>query len=130
MTWQEDRQHTLMLRWSKGYDDVVLTIDLPETDKTYQTVDPDCPESYDRRLYSKPYSETVPLEYWDSVVNTPCFRSQDMRIDLIEARGTQKDTGGSSYAFEVLSPDGILQTYRCSGLSVQEVWELVSQTLQ
>lgn len=48
---------------------------------------------------------------------------------IVEAREQEKDTGGSSYQFRVLHPDGTLVEYHCSGLTVDQMWHLVSETL-
>jgi hypothetical protein len=57
------------------------------------------------------------------------FRAEDMTLDLVKARGTEKDTGGISYAFAVLHPDGTLVVYYCDGISAEQVWQLVEDTL-
>lgn len=128
MTWQENMEHTLFLRWSKGYDDITITISLPQPGEDLPVpVDAGNPASYDRRLYDQPFSETVPDEYWDSVVNTPCFRLEDITMDILQSRAIPKDTGGTSYRFQVLTPDGVLLSYGLSGISAEEALDLVLQ---
>ena len=129
MTWQEDMEHTLFLRWLRGYDSNTIIISLPQPGEDLPVpVDAGNPASYDRRLYDQPYSETVPEEYWDSVVNTPCFRAEDITLDIIQIRGFSKDTGGTSYRFQVLTSDGTLLSYGLSGITAEEVLDLVRQT--
>ena len=70
----------------------------------------------------------MPEEYWDSVVNTPCFRAEDITLDIIQIRGFSKDTGGTSYRFQVLTSDGTLLSYGLSGITAEEVLDLVRQT--
>lgn len=52
-----------------------------------------------------------------------------MSLELVEARGREHDTGGMTYSFEVLHPDGTVVSYRCDALSARQVWELVEETL-
>jgi len=129
MVYQEDNQNNLFVRWSQGYNDVEVSVSLPEGDMWWgETVDIDNPASYDTRLYQIPWADSVPEEYRDTFFN-PRFRAEDMSYSVVEARGTEKDTGGMAYRFGVLHPDGTLVKYTCSGLTAWQVWELVEETL-
>lgn len=129
MTYQEGQENNLFVRWSQGYDDVEVSVSLPEGDIWWgETVDINNPASYDTRLYEIPWADSVPEEYQDTFY-TPDFRAEDMSLAIVEARGTKKDTGGVAYRFGVLHPDGTLVKYSCSGLTAGQVWELVEATL-
>lgn len=129
LSWREGEKNLLFVRWSRGYDDVEVSVRLPEGEAVYETVDVTDPAAYDLRLYDIPWSETVPEEYWDTVVNMPTFRAEDMSLSVVEARGTEKDTGGMGYHFQVLHGNGTLVEYRCGGLTAAQVWELVEGAL-
>lgn len=129
MVYQQGHENDLFVRWSRGYDDVEVSVSLPEGKVWWgETVDINNPASYDTRLYQIPWVDSVPEEYWDTFY-TPDFRAEDMSLAVVEARGTKKDTGGMAYHFGVLHPDGTLVKYTCSGLTAWQVWELVEATL-
>lgn len=127
LSFQEGIQNMLFVRWSKGYDNVEVDIYRDGT-YPYHLVDPDEPESYDLRLYSIPWCDSVPEEYRETV-NDPAFRAEDMSLAVVEAREVPHDTGGMTYSFDVLHPDGTLVSYRCDGMTAEAVWALVEETL-
>ena len=128
LSYQEGVRNTLSLWWHRGYDSVEVRVSLPEGELSYALADPDRLEEYDLRLYSIPWSESVPEEYRDTV-DMPTFRSQDMSLAIVETRGHEKDTGGLNFSFGVLHENGVLVEYRCDGLTAQQVWALVQETL-
>lgn len=130
LNYQEGETNTLFVRWSRGYDDVEIDVILPEGDWVcpYTPVDADNPASYDTRLYAIPWCDNVPQEYQEDFY-APTFRAEDMSLEIVEARGTQKDTGGVSYRFRVLHANGVLVSYFCDGLTAGQVWALVEPTL-
>ena len=117
----------LFVRWNQGYDNAEVAV-YRDGNHSYNLADPARPETYDLRLYPIPWCDSVPQKYWDTV-NDPAFRAEDMSLELVEARGREHDTGGMTYSFEVLHPDGTVVSYRCDALSVRQVWELVEETL-
>ena len=127
LSYQEGVEHRLSLFWHRGYDDVSLTISLPEHVTALPTVAVEHPEEYDVRLYSIPWCDSVPEEYQDTV-DLPTFRASDMSLSVVEARGNEKDTGGLSFRFQVLRENGVLIAYSCDGLTAPQVWQLVQQT--
>lgn len=131
-SYQEGSHDWLSVRWSRGYDDVDVTVWLPEDPQGYPqsqpVVDVNVPESYDWQLYDGPICDTVPEEYQLDFYS-PTFRAQDMSLAVVESRGHEKDTGGLSYHFRVLHPDGTVVTYDCSAVTAQYVWSLVEATL-
>lgn len=129
LNYQEGIQHTLWLRWSipLGYDDVMISV-YRDGFRSYHLVDPAEPETYDLRLYSIPWCDSVPEKYRETV-DHPAFRAEDMSFSIVEARGREHDTGGMTYSFDVLHPDGTLVSFHCDGMTAQQVWELVEKTL-
>jgi len=127
LSYQEGRTDMLFVRWSRGYDDVEVDVWL-DGGGSYDLADVSDPASYDLRLYEIPLAETVPEEYRDSVW-MPTFRAEDMSLEIVQARGSGKDTGGMSYRFQVLHGDGALVEYHCDGLTAEQVWALVAPTL-
>ena len=121
LSYQEGAQNMLFVRWNQGYDNVEVAVYRGEN-HSYNLADPARPETYDLRLYPIPWCDSVPQEYWDTV-NDPAFRAEDMSLELVEARGREHDTGGMTYSFEVLHPDGTVVSYRCDALSARQVWE-------
>lgn len=127
LSFQDGVQNMLFVRWSRGYDDVEVCV-YQDGYYPYHLVDPDEPEAYDLRLYSIPWCDSVPEEYRETV-NDPAFRAEDMSLTIVEARGREHDTGGMTYSFDVLHPDGTLVSYHCDGMTAQQVWALVEETL-
>ena len=128
LTYQEGNHNQLFVHWFRGYDQVSLSISLPEYIQDIPTVDVTRPEQYDLRLYPIPWCDSVPEEYRD-MVSMPTFRAEDMSLAVVESRGHEKDTGGLTFSFGVLHQSGVLVEYRCDGLTAQAVWQLVEETL-
>lgn len=127
LSYQEGSQNMLFVRWSRGDDDVEIAVHR-DGYRSYNLVDPAKPATYDLRLYSIPWCDSVPQEYRETI-NSPAFRVEDMSLEIVEARGLEKDTGGLRFRFDVLHPDGTLVSYRCDGMTARQVWELVEPTL-
>jgi len=129
MSYQEGVRDTLWVRWTTGYDNVEISIHLPEgeEDGLSAPVDIQVPESYDWRLYDIPICDNVPEEYQMEFYK-PVFRAEDMSLETVKARQVAHDTGGFSYRFYVLHENGVRVGYECSGVSAQFVWELVSSS--
>lgn len=127
LSYQEGTSNMLFVRWSRGYDNVEVVV-WRDGGPSLHLVDPSEPEAYDLRLYPIPWCDSVPRERWDTV-NDPTFRAEDMSLAVVEARGREHDTGGMTYSFDVLHPDGTLVSYRCDGMTAQQVWEMVKETL-
>lgn len=132
LNYREGNQNMLFVRWGRGYDNVEVDVYLPEGNSTacFDPVDISVPESYDTRLYELPWCDSVPEEYIVYFLSTPVFRAEDMSLDIVEARETPHDTGGVSYHFSVLHPNGVVVDYSCDGMTAQQVWEMVETTLQ
>ena len=93
-------------------------------------VDPDEPETYDKRLYSIPWADSVPEEHRQSV-DHPVFRAEELTRELVEARAHLRGERGEPDAlaidFGILYPDGAVVTYDCEGLTADQVWELMGR---
>lgn len=127
LSYQEGRKNTLFVRWSRGYDNVEVDV-YRDGYYSYHLADVNEPASYDLRLYSIPWCDSVPEEYRETV-NCPAFRAEDMSLSIVEARGHEKDTGGLSFDFDVVHPDGTAVSYRCDGLTAEQVWAMVEEAL-
>lgn len=127
LSYQEGTQNMLFVRWSREYDNVEVAVRRDGT-YSYHLVSPHQPETYDLSLYPIPWCDSVPEEYWETV-NNPAFRAEDMSLAVVEARGREHDTGGQTFSFDVLHPDGTLVSYRCDGMTAQQVWAMVEETL-
>lgn len=127
LSYQEGKENVLWVRWSRGYDDVEVSV-YRDGYCSYDLADPNNPASYDVRLYEIPWCDSVPQEYRETM-NSPAFRADDMSLEIVEARGLEKDTGGLRFRFDVIHPDGTLVSYRCDGMTARQVWELVEPTL-
>ena len=97
--YQEGVRDQLYLRWSKGYDDVSIRVERPEGGQD-------------------PYQD-----------HPTVFQVADWSFAAQEAHKYPHDTGGWLYDFKLLYPDGTLATYRCAGMTAQQVWDLVAPTL-
>ncbi len=132
-SYQEGSSDSLWLRWSRNFDDVEVDVHFPEGDSagSFQDrlVDASVPASYDWRLYDGPICDTVPQEYRDHFYK-PAFRAGDMSLEIVQARMTEKDTGGESCRFYVLHENGVAVSYDCSGVTAEYVWSLVEATLK
>lgn len=128
LSYQEGRSNDLFVRWSRGYDNVEVCI-YRDGYYSYNLVSPDQPETYDLSLYPIPWCDSVPEKYRDTV-DRPAFKAEDMSLAIVEARGREHDTGGMTYSFDVLHPDGTVVSYRCDGLTAAQVWAMVEETLR
>lgn len=128
LSYQEGRSNDLFVRWSRGYDNVEVCI-YRDGYYSYNLVSPDQPETYDLSLYPIPWCDSVPEKYRETV-DRPAFKAEDMSLAIVEARGREHDTGGMTYSFDVLHPDGTVVSYRCDGLTAAQVWAMVEETLR
>lgn len=124
---QEGTRNMLFVRWSREYDNVEVAVYRDGT-YSYNLVSPDEPETYDLSLYPIPWCDSVPERYRETV-DDPTFLAADMSLAVVEARGREHDTGSMTYSFDVLHPDGTVVSYRCDGMTAQQVWALVAETL-
>lgn len=120
-----DRQEeNLRLCWTRGMDSIMIS--LVKTDNLPATVDVEKPETYDERMYSIPYADSVPEEYRQSV-NDPVFARADLTLEMIRSRMlTYNDSGDTDTPrgnFSVLCSDGVLVRFSGRG-TAEEIWEM------
>ncbi len=130
LRYQEGYENTLYVSWVQGYDIVEVRVSLPEgdTSRNDTPVDIRRPESYDTRLYEIPWCDSVPEEYQTDFYSVT-FRAEDMSLDAVKARVVPHDTGGESFHFSVLHENGVVVRYSCDGMTAEQVWALVEDTL-
>ena len=131
--YQEGTKNTLFLRWSQGYNDVTVRVSLPEGGAPGgEPVDVNNPATYDVRLYSIPWCDSVPEEYRETV-DHPIFRAQDMTREVVAARSrSYQDAGdidGPRIDFTIRYSDGTEAVYTSKGLSEDALWAMISPTL-
>lgn len=130
LTYQEGKCNTVHATWLREYDYVCLAVFLPEGEREeVETADISRPETYDVRLYSVPWCDSVPEELMHYFLSPAVFRAEDMSLEVVEARMTPHDTGGEHCTFKVLHENGVLVSYDIAGLSARAVWEIVEETL-
>lgn len=101
------------------------------SDVQANVVNPSNPETYDLRLYTLPYTDSVPAEL-ASTLNDPVFRWEDLNTALVEARVFDPD-GGFARArgnFSVLFPTGIVAELNITGVSALEVYTMLTDMYQ
>lgn len=132
LTYQEGICNSMFVRWSRGYHDLSMWVDLPESGAKVDTVDVHKPETYDVRRYSIPWADSVPEEV-RTVFFEPVFRAEDMSREIVAARAytveDAGDSGGGRMDFSVLYPDGTLVRYESKGLSADRLWAMMEPTL-
>ena len=90
-------------------------------------IDPAQPETYDLRLYPQPYTDSVPEEL-AAQVNDPVFRLEDLTLSLIESRVFDPNEGGQYRGnFRILFPNGVVAGFNVTGVSAEEIYEIIRQ---
>lgn len=128
LVYQEGIDNHLVVWWRRGQDRVHLYINRPEGGASgmYTPVDISAADTWDLRLHSGDvWGEEVPFETLNTLA-FPTFRAEDVTLDVICGR---KEAKADSYQFHVLYPDGTGVEYSIYGLTVDEVWDIISPTL-
>lgn len=110
---------------------IQMTIRPLTSDVQANIVNPSNPETYDLRLYTLPYTDSVPAEL-AATLNDPVFRWEDLNAALVEARVFDPD-GGFARArgnFSVLFPTGIVAELNITGISASEVYAMLTEMYQ
>ena len=119
-------ESNLTMVWSRGMDSIVWSVSIVE--KPPETVDSGLPETYDLRLYTVPYSESVPAGRRESVDN-PVFSREDLSMETVAARmiayNDSGDTDTPRGNFSVLYPGNVLVSFNGRG-NAEEIWEMFS----
>ena len=117
-------QGSLTLLWSRGEDDIMLSI--RQAGGTVETADVKKPETYDERLYEIPFGSAVPEEYWETFSH-PVFAKADFSLEIVNSRvisydGDGGDTSTPRGHFSVLYDD-VLICFNGGGMP-EEIWEM------
>lgn len=119
-------ESNLTMVWSRGMDSIVWSVSIVE--EPPETVDSGLPETYDLRLYTVPYSESVPAGRRESVDN-PVFSREDLSMETVAARmiayNDSGDTDTPRGNFSVLYPGNVLVSFNGRG-NAEEIWEMFS----
>lgn len=106
-----------------------LTVDWPEgEDSEKQAVDITDRESYDFRLHEGLVFPDEPWKEYTGIyaeLDDPTFRAEDIGPDVIEGRIYRED----NCKFGLLYENGVLVHYQTAGLTVEEIWEMVKDTM-
>ncbi len=114
----------LRLSWDIG--SITIYRIAPHDLATY-LVQADNPDAYDLRLYSIPHCDSVPDAYRQTV-NHPIFHSDQVTLEIVQARFYETDDGRSDVSMGIVHPDGTLVQFNLS-LPAEEAWQLIQQTL-
>lgn len=117
-------QGSLTLLWSRGEDDIMLSI--RQADGAVGTADIKKPQTYDERLYEIPFGDTVPEEYRE-IFSDPVFAKDDFSLEIVNSRvisynGDSGDTSTPRGHFSVLYDD-VLVRFNGGGMP-EEIWEM------
>lgn len=124
---------SLYARWSRGMDDIVITVAWYEADEESESriADISQPETYDVHLYEIPYAQTVPEEY-GQVFDNPIFLEKDFTYETLSARmksvADSGDTDTPRGRFSVLYESGVLVSFNgdCEPEAVWQMFESLS----
>ena len=118
--WLNQNTNSLFASWSKGYNDVSISVYPNDEDSTSRIVSPEQTELYDMSLYPIPWAESMPNDT-RQIIQNPVFRIEDLTLDMIKMRG---------YTFnEVGVPSGDSLNLRFSVLYGDIVVEIKSEDL-
>ncbi|NLN47732.1 MAG: hypothetical protein GX154_01240 [Clostridiales bacterium] len=117
--------------WSRGYDDIRITISkLNEQDKE-RIVSLKDTKLYDMSLYPIPWAESMPRDK-ANIIENPIFKIEELTIDILKLRGyTRNEQGGPgkniiNMRFSVLYDD-ILVEVNTEGVSYEYLFNELSK---
>lgn len=118
--------------WSKGMDDIRITVKLPEREAV-ALVDVTDLASYDVNLYEIPYADSVPAEYYNSFHN-PVFAAKDMSLEIVNRRmKTVQDAGDTATPRGNLGiwfkDEGVLIEFNCKA-EPEAVWSMIESSCE
>ena len=89
------------------------------------------PETYDLRLYSKPYADSIPENLTEICINAT-FSAEDVTEQILQARLVPSSESGGEKAYYghigVLYGADILVRYNAVDLSPQELYSIIDTT--
>ena len=127
--WGQNRDY-LTLNWSGYYTNLSIDIRDADTWVDFALIDPADREKYDVSLYTIPYGESVPEEYWQEFDN-PVFAVEDVTPEVVAARMRYVDDdsgdvdswrGNFSVYYE---SENVLVQYNLDGVTPQEAYDLI-----
>ncbi len=84
--WLNQNTNSLFASWSKGYNDVSISVYPNDENSTSHIVSPEQTELYDMSLYPTPWAESMPNDT-GQIIQNPVFRIEDLTLDMIKMRG-------------------------------------------
>lgn len=127
--WGQNRNY-LFLRWTGYYTNISIDIWDASTVGDLPITDPADREKYDVNLYTIPYADSVPEEYWQEF-GRPVFAIEDVTPEVIAARMRYVDDdsgdvdswrGNFSVYYE---SENVLVRYDLDGVTPQEAYDLI-----
>ena len=127
--WGQNRNY-LFLRWTGYYTNISIDIWDASTVGDLPITDPADREKYDVNLYTIPYADSVPEEYWQEF-GRPVFAIEDVTPEVIAARMryVDDDSGdvdswrGDFYVY--YESENVLVRYDLDGVTPQEAYDLI-----
>lgn len=127
--WGQNRNY-LFLRWTGYYTNISIDIWDASTVGDLPITDPADREKYDVNLYTIPYADSVPEEYWQEF-GRPVFAIEDVTPEVIAARMryVDDDSGdvdswrGDFYVY--YESENVLVQYDLDGVTPQEAYDLI-----
>ena len=127
--WGRGRDY-LTLFWYGYYTSISIDIRDADTWGDFTLTDPADRERYDVNLYTTPYADSVPEEYWQEF-GRPVFAIEDVTPEVIAARmryvdGDSGDVDGWRGDFSVYyESENVLVRYDLDGVTPQEAYDLI-----
>ena len=127
--WGQNRNY-LFLRWTGYYTNISIDIWDASTVGDLPITNPADREKYDVNLYTIPYADSVPEEYWQEF-GRPVFAIEDVTPEVIAARMRYVDDdsgdvdswrGNFSVYYE---SENVLVRYDLDGVTPQEAYDLI-----
>ena len=127
--WGQNRNY-LFLRWTGYYTNISIDIWDASTVGDLPITDPADREKYDVNLYTIPYADSVPEEYWQEF-GRPVFAIEDVTPEVVAARmrWVDDDSGdvdswrGDFYVY--YESENVLVRYDLDGVTPQEAYDLI-----
>ena len=127
--WGQNRNY-LFLRWTGYYTNISIDIWDASTWGDFPITDPADREKYDVSLYTIPYADSVPEEYWQEF-GRPVFAIEDVTPEVVAARMRYVDDdsgdvdswrGDFSVYYE---SENVVVQYDLDGVTPQEAYDLI-----
>lgn len=116
----------LLASWSKGYDDVRITVSKLNEESKARMVSPEDTKLYDMSLYPIPWADSMPRDKYQ-IIENPVFRAEDLTLHMIRMREYTRGEAdeGVSVRFSVLYGDVVVEV-DAEGLSAEYLLEALT----